>query len=82
MNKKIQNRRRDRSRSVTKQRFPEGWNEEKVRAVAEHYDRLTDEQLAQEIESAPEVREEVLISVPTVLLPAVRKLIAHHQKSA
>jgi O-phosphoseryl-tRNA(Cys) synthetase len=65
-----------------KQEFPRGWNERKVRAVIRHYDRLTDDELAHEIETAREVSEETLISVPTELLPAVRRLIVRHQQSA
>ncbi len=38
-----------------KQKLPRGWNERKVRAVIRHYDQLTDEELAHEIETAPEV---------------------------
>lgn len=63
-----------------KQEFPPGC-EQKVRAVIKHYEQLSDEELAGEIESAPEVSGETLISVPTELLPAVRKLIVQHQKS-
>ena len=65
-----------------KQEFPPGWNERKVRAVIQHYDQLTDDELAREIETAPEVRDETLISIPTELLPAVQKLIGRHQRSA
>ena len=65
-----------------KQVFPPGWNERKVRAVIQHYDQLTDDELAREIETAPEVRDETLISIPTELLPAVQKLIGRHQRSA
>jgi len=53
-----------------------------VRAVIQHYEQLTDEELAREIETAPEVTNETLISVPTDLLPAVRSLILRHQRSA
>jgi hypothetical protein len=66
----------------TKQEFPPGWNEQKVRAVIRHYDGLSDEELAREIETAPEMTGETLISVPTALLPAVRELIDRHQQSA
>jgi len=66
----------------TNQKFPPGWNERKVRAVIKHYEELSDEQLAHEIESAPEVTEETLMSVPSELVGAVQKLIARHQKSA
>jgi len=65
-----------------KQEFPPGWNERKVRAVIQHYDRLTDDELAHEIETAQEVKEETLISVPTELLPTIQQLIVRHQQSA
>jgi hypothetical protein len=76
------NSNRPKARKRIKQRFPPGWNERKVRAVIEHYDNLTEEEWAREIETAPEVTDETLISVPTELLPVVRKLIGQHQKSA
>jgi hypothetical protein len=72
------------SRSTTgknKQEFPPGWNERKVRAVIQHYDRLTDDELAHEIETAQEVTQETLISVPTQLVPAIEELILRHQQS-
>ena len=65
-----------------KQEFPPGWNERKVRAVIEHYDRLTDDELAHEIETAQEVKEETLISVPTELVPMIQRLIIRNQQSA
>jgi hypothetical protein len=65
-----------------KQEFPPGWNERKARAVIQHYDRLTDDELAHEIEAAEEVKEETLISVPTELLPMIQQLIVRHQQSA
>ena len=65
-----------------KQEFPPGWNERKVRAVIQHYDRLTEDELAHEIETAQEVPEETLISVPTELLPTIQQLIVRHQQNA
>lgn len=65
-----------------KQKFPPGWSERRVRAVIRHYEHQADEERAREIESAPEVTDESLISVPTELLPAIRKVILQHQKSA
>jgi hypothetical protein len=66
----------------SKQQFPAGWNERKPRAVIQHYDRLTDDELAHEIETEEEVKEETLISVPTELLPTIQQLIIRHQQSA
>jgi hypothetical protein len=64
------------------QKYPPGWSERKVREVIQHYEQLSDEELAREIEAAPEITGETLVSVPTELLPAVRKLILRHRKSA
>ena len=74
-------KRRQTGRKI-KQKFPPGWNDRKVRAVIQHYDRLTDDERAHEIEGAEEVTEETLISVPTELLPTIQQLILHHQQSA
>jgi len=82
MKKLSDNSKRRKAGRRIKQDFPPGWNERKVRAVIKHYEQLSDEQLAREIDSAPEVTEETLMSVPAELVPAVQKLIARHQKSA
>jgi hypothetical protein len=81
-NRTARNSTRRKTGKKTKQEFPPGWNERKVRAVIQHYDGMTDDELAHEIETAKEVREETLISVPTELLPAVQKLIVRHQQNA
>jgi hypothetical protein len=82
MKKMSDNPKRRKADRKTKQKFPPGWNERKVRAVIQHYEQLSDEQLAREIASAPEMPDETLMSVPAELVPAVQKLIAQHQKSA
>ena len=51
--------------------FPPGWNGRKVRAIIRHYEELTNEDLAREIELAPEICDENLISVPAELVPAI-----------
>jgi hypothetical protein len=80
--KPTRNRTRLKAGKRIKQQFPPGWNERKVRAVIQHYEQLSDEELAREIELAAEVTDEALISVPTELLPAIQRLIHQHQKSA
>jgi len=82
MNKMSDHSRRRKASKRIKQKFSPGWNERKVRAVIKHYEQLTDEELAREIESAPEVTGETLIPVPTELVPAIQKLIVRHQQSA
>ena len=39
-------------KSKIKQKFPPGWTEKRVRALAEYYDNQTDEEGAAEMESA------------------------------
>jgi O-phosphoseryl-tRNA(Cys) synthetase len=81
-NRTAKNSTRRKTGKKTEQEFPPGWNERKVRAVIQHYDQMTDDELAHEIETAQEVNDETLISVPTKLLPAVQRLIIRHQQSA
>ena len=61
------------SKQRTNQKFPPGWNENRVRRVLEHYESQTDEEAAAEIQSA---LEKTTMEVPTALVPAVRQLIA------
>ena len=72
MKKTSDNSKRRKAGRKTKQKFPLGWNELKVRAVIQHYEQLSDEQLAREIASAPEVPDETLMSVPAELVPPFR----------
>lgn len=61
---------------MSEQRFPPGWDEERVRAVLAHYeDQNEDEQFA-EIEAAHEDQDVTLMAVPTALVPKVRALLA------
>jgi hypothetical protein len=63
-------------------RFPSGWDDKRVRKVIAHYDSLTDDELAAEIEAAAAAAGQTLVSVPTELVPEVVKLIKRHQRSA
>ncbi len=57
-------------------RFPPGWNEERVRDVIAHYDRETEDEQFAEIEAVHEVGGVTMMAVPTELEPEVRALIA------
>lgn len=61
--------------------FPLGWNEERVRAVLDHYEHQPDDEAAAEDEAAFEDRTHTLMEVPTALVPTVRQLIATHDGS-
>jgi hypothetical protein len=64
---------------MRKNRFPKGWDEERVRKVLSFYEQQTEEEAVAEDEAALENRDETLIEVPKELLPAIRELIAKHQ---
>jgi hypothetical protein len=59
-------------------RFPPGWNEQRVRDVLDHYESQTDEEALAEDEASFEDDPETIIKVPTQLVPAVRELIGRH----
>ncbi len=62
-----------------KNRFPEGWDEARVRDVIDHYDNQTDEEAIAEDEVAFGSKTSMFIEVPIELVPTVRDLIAKHQ---
>ena len=62
-------------------RFPPGWNEERVRKVLAHYEQQTEEEAVAEDEAAFEDSTETVIEVPKELLPEIRELIARHKES-
>jgi hypothetical protein len=59
-------------------RFPPGWNEQRVRDVLYRYEAQTDEEALAEDEASFEDDPEAIIRVPTQLVPAVRELIGKH----
>jgi hypothetical protein len=66
---------------MSQQKFPPGWNEERVREVLAHYeDQSEDEQFA-EIEAAREAEGVTMMAVPTDLASEVRALIARRQSA-
>jgi hypothetical protein len=62
-------------------RFPPGWDEDRVRGVLDHYENQTDEEAIAEDEAAFESRTETVMTVPNDLVPAVRELIAKRRAS-
>ena len=62
--------------------FPAGWDEARVQRVLEHYENQTDEAAVAEDEASLEAPGETFIEVPVELVPAVRRLIAEHRRSA
>ena len=62
-------------------RFPPGWNEERVRKVLAHYEQQAEEEAVAEDEAAFEDSTQTVIEVPKELLPEIRELIAKHKES-
>lgn len=58
-----------------KQQYPPGWDEARVRKLAEHYDQQTDDEAVAEIEAALNDKNQTLMMVPTELVPKIVKLI-------
>ena len=60
-------------------KFPPGWDEERVRRVIAHYENQTEEQALAEDEAAYEQEGQSMMEIPNELVPKVRHLIAQHQ---
>jgi hypothetical protein len=63
-------------------KFPEGWDEARVRRVLDHYEAQTEEEAVAEDEAAFEQRDQTVMEVPNDLVPTVRELIAKHRKAS
>jgi hypothetical protein len=59
-------------------KFPPGWDEERVRRVLAHYESQSEEEAVAEDEAAFETPGQTTMEVPTELVPTVRELIAKH----
>ena len=59
-------------------RFPLGWDEERVRQVLVHYEEQTEDEAVAEDEAALEESTQTVMEVPQELVPAIRELIAKH----
>ncbi len=66
-------------RRVKPNRFPPGWDEERVRRVLAHYEERTEEEAVAEDEAAFEDETQTVMEIPNELVPAVRELIAKRQ---
>jgi hypothetical protein len=57
-------------------KFPQGWDEERVRRVLEHYDTQSDEEALAEDEATYESTTHTAMEIPVDLVPQVRELLA------
>jgi hypothetical protein len=63
-------------------KFPEGWDESRVKGALEHYERQSAEEAVAEDEAAFEKEGQTVMEIPNDLVPAVRELIAKHCKAS
>jgi len=61
---------------MKKQKFPPGWDEERVNEVIAHYENQTEDEEFAEIEASREAEDVTLMAIPTELVPEVRALLA------
>ena len=65
---------------MNEQRFPAGWDEQRVQRLLAELDARTDEEwVAADEEAAAEGGGQTVVTIPTALLPAVRQLLATHK---
>ena len=61
---------------MKQQKFPPGWDEERVRRVLDQYESQTDEEAVAEDEAAYESTTHTAMEIPVELVPQVRELLA------
>ena len=67
---------------MTEQRFPKGWDEQRVKQLLAELDARTDEEWIAADEAAAEAAgDQAVITVPTALLPEIRRLLATHKSA-
>lgn len=65
---------------MTQNRFPLGWDEERVQKVLARYETQSEAEAVAEDEAAFERSGQTVMEVSSELVPAVRELIAKHRK--
>ena len=65
---------------MSEQKFPAGWDAARVGRLIDHYDHLSEDDLAAEDEAAVGPKPgQAVVTVPEALLPAIRQLLATHK---
>ena len=60
---------------IRQSKFPNGWDEARVKRVIEHYENQSEDEAVAEDEAAWEDRLKTFVEVPNELIPAVRELL-------
>ncbi len=65
---------------MNEQRFPAGWDEQRVKQLLAELDARTEEEwIAADEAAAADGGDQAVITVPAVLLPQIRRLLASHK---
>ena len=65
-------------RAMGQNKFPPGWDEQRVQKVLENYEEQTEEETVAEDEAAFGDPIQTVMEVPNELVPEIRELIARH----
>lgn len=64
------------------QKYPKGWDEQRVKRLLQELDARTDEEwIAADEAAAAQGDDQAVITVPTALLPEIRRLLASHKSA-
>ena len=66
---------------MIEQKFPPGWDENRVREVLAHYEGQSEDEQFAEIEAAREAQGMTLMAITAELVPEVRALLAQKQSA-
>jgi len=67
---------------MKKQKFPKGWDEKRVKQLIAELDARTDEEwIAADEAGATDSNGQTVITVPSALLPEIRRLLASHRSA-
>ena len=61
-------------------KFPDGWDDERVQRLLQHYKSQTEEEAVAEDEAVLEDTTQTLMEIPNALVPSVRTLLSQHVK--
>ena len=65
---------------MKEQRYPKGWDEQRVKQLIAELDARTDEEwVAADEAAAADCGDQTVITVPATLLPEIRRLLASHK---
>lgn len=63
---------------MTQNKFPPGWDDERVQSIIAHYEQQTEDEAVAEDEAAFQDEDSTLMAIPTELVPVVLELIDKH----